>query len=90
MEPNRPLEPLNEAAWIRLEVQVEVNKQQVVECPTKEHIFDVYNDFVAYISPQQNFKRTVEQELETGTIVNHYLLVFLHHMINNIKLTQEV
>ena len=79
MEPNRPLKPLNEAAWIQLEVQVEVNQQEVVGCTTKEHFFYVYKDFSAKICPEPNLKRTVEPELEAGTIFNHNLLALIHH-----------
>ena len=79
MQPDCPLEPLNETARIQLEIQVEVNKQNVIVCPKVEYLLYVYKNFRAKICPEHNLPQTVEPELEASTLINHYLLTLLDH-----------
>ena len=72
MEPNRPVEPLNEASRICIEVQVEVNQQYVIVSACKYVVFYLIKDFSSKKSPQRNLPRTVEPELVAGTLFNNY------------------
>ena len=79
MQPDCPLEPLNETARIQLEIQVEVNKQNVIVCPNEDYLHDVYRKFHAKKCPEHNLPQTVDPELEASTLINHYLLALLDH-----------